>query len=424
MGSHYWLGAILVFLLVRKDMRSSLGDILRALLNPSVIIALTAFFGYVVLETWVGSWAGLWKSDLIKDTIIWTVVTGLALFFKFDQASKEHRFFRRRIATAFGITVFLAFFANLFVLSLVAEILLQPFLAILAVIAERDERHRSVKKIADTVLALIGLSLLAFAIHQLVTNWGQVDKHLVALQMILPIWLTIGVLPLIYLLSLYANYDWAFRGVNWAAQDRWARLRAKAALVSKFHFRSRELHRFPWNWAQTLASAESFSVARRVVDEFRASRRQAAQAVADEQERLRRYAGSDEVDENGRRLDRREFKGTTEALRWLATCHMGWYRNEDRGGRYRADLLEAVLQNDFTRQGLPQDHGITMRVAEDGQAWYAWRRTVTGWCFAIGAAGQPSDQWEYDGPEPPQGFPGDDGRWGDNPFSRETSRNW
>src|SRR5690606_9211820 len=129
------------------------------------------------------------------------------------------------------------------------------------------------------------------------------------------------------------------------------------------------------------------------------------QAVVEEQERMRRYAGSQETDEEGRRLDRREFAATIEALRLLETCQMGWYRNH--GGHYRNDLL-GMLGNDLTRQGLPREHGISVLVSDDGQTWYAWRRTVTGWCFAIGASGPPPSQWEQDGPEPPHGFPGQD----------------
>ena len=95
--------------------------------------------------------------------------------------------------------------------------------------------------------------------------------------------------------------------------------------------------------------------------------------MIDEQERLRRYCGSHELDDEGRRLDRREFPETIRALHWLATCQMGWHRNRDR---YRRDLLR-VLGDDFTRHGLPTESGITLRVAPDGQSWYAWRRTVT-----------------------------------------------
>jgi len=212
--------------------------------------------------------------------------------------------------------------------------------------------------------------------------------------------------------------------IGFATEDRRARRRAKLALVTRLHFRSRDSHAFAGPWIQRIASAPSFAAARQVVTDYRKSRRDAERAAAEEQAQLRRYAGSDETDAEGRRLDRREFRETTSALNWLASCEEGWYHNEHRGGRqYRADLLEA-LGNDFTSHGLPQDSGITVKIAEDGQAWFAWRRTITGWCFAIGAAGPPPDRWEYDGSEPPNSFPGKDRRWGERPFSDEANRNW
>lgn len=91
------------------------------------------------------------------------------------------------------------------------------------------------------------------------------------------------------------------------------------------------------------------------------------------------------TDDDGRQLDQREFEETRRALRWLATCQMGWYRN--RGGRYRQELLDIL--GDFTKQGLPAEHGIELHVAPDGQRWWAGRQTITGWYFAIGAAGPP-----------------------------------
>jgi hypothetical protein len=298
-------------------------------------------------------------------------------------------------------------------------------LARLSVVADKDERSRSVKKLVDGLLALIGLALLAFASRQVYANWGNIDKHAALLQLVLPIWLTIGLLPFIYLLSLFSNYDSAFRHINHATRDGKARQRAKLTLVTKLHFRSRDSHDFAGPWYQRIASAPNFDAARRVVAEFQESRRDAERAAREEQERLRRYAGSEETDDEGRRLDRREFKETMRALRRLADCEEGWYHNEDRGRKkYRADLLAALGNHFFSGCGLPSDPGITMKASKNGQAWYAWRRTVTGWCFAIGSAGPPPNQWEYDGPEPPHGFPGKDRRWGDRPFSGEVSPNW
>jgi hypothetical protein len=171
---------------------------------------------------------------------------------------------------------------------------------------------------------------------------------------------------------------------------------------------------------ERIVSATNFRAARRVVADFQKSRRDKEREVAEEQERLRRYAGSDETDAEGRRLDRREFEQTMKALRWLADCMEGWYHNEDCGGkRYRADLLEALGSDFFKPYGLPPDPPIIMKVAKKGRAWYAWRRTVTGWFFAIGASGPPPDRWEYDGPEPPGRFPSKGRGWGD-----KANRNW
>ena len=419
-----WLGIASLWALSRKDLRSSIADVLGAALNPYILLPLGAMIGHVALEVLLGSKLSLWRSDLAKGTLIWLLVSGLVMLFSFDKASKEPHFFRRGVIAVFGVSAFLECFMNFFVLSLIGELLLQPVLFVLAgisMVASRNDRYHSVKRLADSLLALIGFSLFAFTAQQFYSNWCRIDKHTLLLQLALPIWLAIGFLPFIYLLSLYADYESAFRRIDRETADWRVRLRTKLALVTKLHFGTRDTHAFTQPWSKQITSASSFAAARQVVAEFQKSRRDAERALIEEQEQLRRYVGSNEADAEGRRLDRREFKETMNALRWLATCQMGRYRNQ--GGRYQADLLKR-LNNDFTQQGLPPDSGISMKVAEDGQAWYAWRRTVTGWCFAIGVAGPAPDQWEYDGPDPPRGFPGKDRRWGQRAFSDEVNRNW
>jgi hypothetical protein len=288
-------------------------------------------------------------------------------------------------------------------------------------LAESDERLRALRTPLNALLAVIGLSMLAYSVRQLFVSWNAVDKPVTALQFALPIWLTIGLLPYVYLLSLYSNYQSAFHAIDVHSDNRRARRRVKLALVTGLHFKTRDSYTFGGSpWLERIVSAPSFRAARRVVADFQESRREEERVAAEEQERLRRYAGSNEIDTEGRRLDRRESKETIKALYWLADCMEGWYSNEDRRGkRYRADLLEVFGPDFFKPFDLPKDHGITLKVAKNGKAWYAWRRTVTGWCFAIGAAGPPPDRWEYDGPEPPGRFPSKGRGWGD-----KVNRNW
>lgn len=163
-------------------------------------------------------------------------------------------------------------------------------------------------------------------------------------------------------------------------------------------------------WFRQLTRAANFGATMRVADEFKRDQAQALREKLEAEERLVRNVGLEGVDDDGRRLDEREFKETRNALRGLETAQMGWHRNQ--GGRYRPELIK-MLEGRFERNGLPEDHGIILWVADDGQSWWAYRRTVTSWCFAVGATGPPPGQWLYDGPEPPTGPPGTDPVWGE-----------
>jgi hypothetical protein len=422
-----WFGVFLAWALWKGKAGPNFVQLLRAALHAKLLMSFGLLLGYVALEDWLGSRLHLWRTELIKDTVIWLLVA-IALLFRSAETTRQPYFFRKRVAATLGITEFLAFFTNLFVLSLFVEFFLQPLLFLIAgvgVVAEMQARTRSVKRFADVLLALIGLSLFVFTVQQLVANWSDIDKGILLQQIALPVWLTLGLLPFIYLFGLLANYELAFMRINFATDDRRARRRAKLALVSKLHLRARDTGTFSDPWFSRITSAPSFAAARQVVGGFQQSQREKKRAAAEDQERLRRYAGSQETDAEGRRLDRREFKETIRALRWLAACEQGWYDNKDLGRKqYRTDLLEALGDDFFDGHGLPADPGIKVKIAKRGQSWYAWRRTVTGWCFAVGAAGPPPDQWEYDGPEPPNGFPGKVPGWVKSPFSEEGNRNW
>jgi hypothetical protein len=418
-----WLAAALLLILSRRRFRSGLGNVLRNAF-PLVRLPLAAMLAYVALEVWIGYRLSLWNGHLLKGTIIWVLASGLAMFFNCLEKTSGQRFFRRSIVGAIGATAFVEFFMNLQVFGLPWELLIQPVLAILTLlplVAARNEQHQAIKKEIDLLLEVIGFSLLGITVRTLYATWEKIDKPMLVLEFALPIWLTVLFLPCAYCFALYLNYDAAFRGINYAAPGWKGRLCAKLALVTKLHFKTRDIGAFAGMWSERIASAPDFVAARQVVNDFYKARREAAQAIINERERAQRYAGSQGVDEYDRRLDRREFKETTAALHFLSTRQMGWYGNH--GGHYHADLLDS-FRNDFTRQGLPAESGITMKVARDGQAWYAWRRTVSGWCFAIGANGPPPDQWEYDGPEPPHDVPGKDPCWGERPFLDDANPNW
>ncbi len=423
-----WIGALVLWAFSKRGVRQGAVEVLRAFLKPQILISLAAILAWVGLELWVGIRLAVWSTALVKGTILWTLGSAMVLLFtntRIDSDGNDLLYLRRTILGTVGVAAFVGFFVNLYVMSLPGELVFQLVVAVPSLMvawAGQKPEYKSVKVLCVWVLAVIGLAVFAFSTWRIFLHLHLLDVRELVLDFALPVWLTIGLAPFLYIFSIYVAYDGVFHRISRENTGRWSHYRSRLALLSVLHFRAGTVRRLAGYayFISKLGESQTFPAARGVVAEFLDTLSRKEQAKIDEEERLRRYSGSQELNDEGRRLDRREFAATIQALQWLATCQMGWHR---KGGRYRHDMLE-ILEDDFTRHGLPGESGIRLHVAQDGQLWYAWRRTVTGWCFAIGAAGPPPDQWTYDGPEPPRGFPGKDSSWGDGPFADQVNRNW
>jgi len=418
-----WFAVILAYCLALPSVRSSLVGVVRTALHPKIWSIVLLLGAWSLGLVYLGAKVGWWTDDLAADTWFWFFTTALVLLFNFEKASKEPDFFIKASKEIFGLTLVLGFLSDLYVLSIPIEFVAQgvlAFVAMLAVVAGTQEKTEAVQKLANGCLSAAGLAVLILAIVSLVRSWSSDDLPDLARQLLMPAWMTLGVLPYIYCVGLYAAYEHVFLRIDWKSEhSRKRRLRAKAAAVVGLHGRATLVGKFTGMWPVRLADAASFRDALRVTDEFEVYLQDLELERQEAEDRLVRFAGVDGVDEHGLRLDRREFEETTGALRWIATCQMGWGRRETG---YRADILDVV--GDLSRHGLPGDGDIQVAVSASGESWYAWRRTISGWVFAIGAATEPPDQWECDGPEPPDGFPGQSHDWGTGPFLNDASPNW
>lgn len=232
-----WLGLAAAAALSNRSLRQGLGSVFRSLLRLAILLPLVVMVGYVCLEVWIGASLSVWHNDLMKGTLIWTGGSALVLFFNCTKIAESPGFFRETVAGTIGVLVFVEFFMNLFVMSLWLELVLQPVLvglALLSAVGGLKAENQPVKRLVDGILALVTLLLLAYTGRELYENWGELDEKSLLLQFALPIWLTIGLMPFIYSLSLYIGYDSAFRGINWVTAEPSARWRARFALATSF----------------------------------------------------------------------------------------------------------------------------------------------------------------------------------------------
>jgi hypothetical protein len=98
----------------------------------------------------------------------------------------------------------------------------------------------------------------------------------------------------------------------------------------------------------------------------------------------------------------------------LHTFHAAQHKN----GRYRQDLMAAV--GGLISKTFPESE-MLMAVGAKGCSWFAWRRTISGWVFGIGAAAAPPDKWTWEGPEPPNRPPGPGTDWTHRGFDEDET---
>lgn len=141
-----------------------------------------------------------------------------------------------------------------------------------------------------------------------------------------------------------------------------------------------------------------------------ASRKLAAETKRRKANRSAAHAGSNGVDQNGWRLDRRGFIDTRLALRNLDLAQTTYRRFHDSYAtidELTADSVARTLLQDATGS----------KVHVDGDGWWASRQSTSGWTFAVGRA-PASGPWYFDDGDPPTAPPpgtgwrlNDDGNW-------------
>lgn len=286
-------------------------------------------------------------------------------------------------------------------------------------VANKDNQYKRIRLVLTVLLGGVIFLLTINTVIHLYQQRSNIEWDRVGLSFLLTIWLPLATIGFLVPLAYIVEYEVAFKWMTLGRPKRPSGLRDKVALIVGLNIHLRDIHAFRPYWRNQIRNAGSMRDKVREARRFREHLWRQRNDARNEDNRIRQYAGIAGTDENERQLDRREFKETTDALRWVAICQMGHFRK--RNGSYNPDIMSVL--SDLTGHGLPLDHGISVRVSEDGKAWYGLRRTVTGWVFAIGAASAPPDEWLYDGPEPPSDFPSEQTGW-DRFLPGTHSRNW
>tara|TARA_B110000008_G_scaffold66488_1_gene67029 strand:+ start:745 stop:1989 length:1245 start_codon:yes stop_codon:yes gene_type:complete len=193
-------------------LRRGINSIIRALAAPKLIFLFLSFALFVSLLAWLGGSFSLWTSGMIIPTIVWYFVGGLPLLSRAFDAKEGTQHFRRCATSVLSGTVLLEFFYVAKTFSIPVELVLTPiitFVALLATVSERDPEHSAVNNILQWLLVAIALIVFWNSISQIWDAPGDFFTAETLRAFCLPIYLTIGSIPFIYLLHCYSHIEGA-----------------------------------------------------------------------------------------------------------------------------------------------------------------------------------------------------------------------
>ena len=155
----------------------------------------------------------LWNWIYIKDIVIWVLFAGVPVCFNAVSNTIEEHYFRHMVTNNLKFTVLVEFFTGTFTFSFLAEFILQPIitlLVLLQVVAETNEKNKSVSKLLNWILALMGFSIIGFTIKAAFGGYDSIDYIQTIVSFCLPIFLSVLYLPIAHGFAIYSKYETLF----------------------------------------------------------------------------------------------------------------------------------------------------------------------------------------------------------------------
>lgn len=235
----FWMSVLLVFVLSKKDVRSSTYGVIKALFNlmhrlPMVIVLL-----YTVSVITLLLVKNIVEAELIKDYLVWVIFGLYPLIFKSATDYKNTSLYQM-VMGVFKFSIIPSFIISEYTLSWWAEFLLVPFSALFTGVvaySATDPKYEPAKKVANGILVIFGIIMIYQAFSSFILKIADIKEVGFWQKMFISI---IGVtlhVPLLYFVQIYSLYEQIIVRTNLTKSKRqkaWA-----AWIIFKYCFISR-----------------------------------------------------------------------------------------------------------------------------------------------------------------------------------------
>ncbi len=216
-----WFIVVAIYVFRIEKVRESFNGIIKTVASVKIIIPLILLAIYIGVVSHYLSRIGLWNYTLLKDTIFWFFTAGLVTMFKYVTAQKGKIPIKELLLDNLKFIVILEFVMNTYTFALWGELLVVPFVTIVVsmnAFAEATKKNQDVTKFLGIVQSIIGLVLLSYVLYRAVIDYQVLGTIDALRSFLLPIILSTAIIPIVYLMAVYSNYESIFIGFKFGSE--------------------------------------------------------------------------------------------------------------------------------------------------------------------------------------------------------------
>lgn len=240
-----WLSVFIIYVSTSKEVRQGIAGVIKSFFEKRIILVIGMLIALIFSIIIVLVKYKLWDISLLKDTIFWFFSVALVFFFSINKAT-DTNYFKNMVLESFKWTLILEFLINFYTFNLLTELIIIPFIIVIAstkAIAKTEEKYKQVYNMFKKMLSFIGFGLLAFVLYKTVNNYQEVFTIHNFLSLLLPIILTTLLMPFLYFVALYMNYEVLFIRIDFMTKDEKLKKEIKRQVLGVAHLDLNKLKR-------------------------------------------------------------------------------------------------------------------------------------------------------------------------------------
>lgn len=208
-----WFVVFIIWMLSQKNIHKSLQGVLKFVFQMKMLSVFVAMLIYLFLILWLFYNFQIWDIELTKDIIFWIFGSAIILLMNVNKATQDDNYFKNILMDNLKLITILGFVVAFYSFNFWIEMIFVPvifFIVAMGALAGIRKEYLQVKKVIDFVLSAVGISLIIYAVFQIVSDY----KNFVSLNnlrsFILPPLLSFAFIPFLYIFALIIAYEALF----------------------------------------------------------------------------------------------------------------------------------------------------------------------------------------------------------------------